>query len=149
MAKITFEDKVALNPQPSVAEKNKCTDANINEIKASVNDLYDNLAITTGTGTMSNTMVRSVEANKYIRSGNIITFVFVFTAEAGWDNTSTLITNLPRPKEAMRFLGLNGSTNVPLRFAMNTSGELKNWYSYTKPSGGQVVEVTGTYITTD
>lgn len=38
MAKITFEDKVALNPQPSVAEKNKCTDANINEIKSSVND---------------------------------------------------------------------------------------------------------------
>lgn len=43
MAKITFEDKVALNPQPSVAEKNKCTDANINEIKHSVNDLYDNI----------------------------------------------------------------------------------------------------------
>lgn len=41
MAKITFEDKVALNPQPSVAEKNKCTDANINEIKNSVNALYD------------------------------------------------------------------------------------------------------------
>lgn len=38
MAKITFEDKVALNPQPSVAEKNKCTDANINEIKTCVND---------------------------------------------------------------------------------------------------------------
>lgn len=38
MAKITFQDKVALNPQPSIAEKNKCTDANINEIKKSVND---------------------------------------------------------------------------------------------------------------
>lgn len=44
MAKITFEDKVALNPQPSIAEKNKCTDANINEIKTSVNALYDDLS---------------------------------------------------------------------------------------------------------
>lgn len=41
MAKITYENKVALNPQPSVANKNKVTDADMNEIKASVNDLYD------------------------------------------------------------------------------------------------------------
>lgn len=46
MAKITFQDKVALNPQPSVAEINKCTDANINEIKNSVNALYDDLTPT-------------------------------------------------------------------------------------------------------
>lgn len=38
MAKITFQDKVSLNPQPSIAEVNKCTDANINEIKTCIND---------------------------------------------------------------------------------------------------------------
>lgn len=41
MAKITFEDKVALNPQPSVANINKVSDADMNEIKSSVNTLYD------------------------------------------------------------------------------------------------------------
>ena len=41
MAKITYENKVALNPQPSVANKNKVSDADMNEIKTSVNDLYD------------------------------------------------------------------------------------------------------------
>ena len=45
MAKITYEDKVALNPQPSVANINKVSDADMNEIKASVNELYDMSAI--------------------------------------------------------------------------------------------------------
>ena len=44
MAKITYENKVALNPQPSVANKNKVSDADMNEIKSSVNDLYDNVS---------------------------------------------------------------------------------------------------------
>lgn len=41
MAKITYDNKVALNPQPSVANVNKVSDADMNEIKTSVNDLYD------------------------------------------------------------------------------------------------------------
>lgn len=38
MAKITYDNKVSLNPQPSIADINKVTDADMNEIKASVND---------------------------------------------------------------------------------------------------------------
>lgn len=41
MAKITYNDKVSLNPQPSVANENKVSDADMNEIKTSVNDAYD------------------------------------------------------------------------------------------------------------
>lgn len=41
MAKITYNNKVALNPQPSIADINKVTDADMNEIKTSVNDAYD------------------------------------------------------------------------------------------------------------
>lgn len=37
MAKITWADKTALNPQPSIARENKCTDADLNEIKSVVN----------------------------------------------------------------------------------------------------------------
>lgn len=47
MAKITYDDKVALNEEPSVAEINKVTDDNMNEIKTSVNDLYDTVSTNT------------------------------------------------------------------------------------------------------
>jgi hypothetical protein len=39
--KITYEDKVAINPQPSVADKNKVSDADMNEIKAVVNQVVE------------------------------------------------------------------------------------------------------------
>lgn len=42
MAKITYTNKVTLNPQPSIADENKVTSGNMNEIKSSVNTLYDN-----------------------------------------------------------------------------------------------------------
>lgn len=38
MAKITYDNKVALNPQPSIADINKVTDADMNEIKQVVNE---------------------------------------------------------------------------------------------------------------
>lgn len=42
MAKITYEDKVQLNNYPDIAEKNKVTANNINEIKQIVNQNDDN-----------------------------------------------------------------------------------------------------------
>lgn len=39
--KITYTDKVALSPQPSVAAVNKVTDSDMNEIKSVVNDAID------------------------------------------------------------------------------------------------------------
>lgn len=39
MSKITFTNKTTLNPQPDIAEINKVTGENINEIKTSHNDL--------------------------------------------------------------------------------------------------------------
>lgn len=39
--KITYEDKVSLNPQPSIANKNKVSDADMNEIKAVVNQVVE------------------------------------------------------------------------------------------------------------
>jgi hypothetical protein len=38
MAKITYDNKVSLNPQPSIANINKVSDADMNEIKTCVND---------------------------------------------------------------------------------------------------------------
>ena len=41
--KITYEDKVSTSTDPSVAEINKITDDNLNEIKARFNELVDEL----------------------------------------------------------------------------------------------------------
>ncbi len=41
LTKITWADKTALNPQPSVARENKCTDDDLNEIKSVVNTNVD------------------------------------------------------------------------------------------------------------
>lgn len=43
LTKITWADKTALNPQPSVARENKCTDDDLNEIKSVVNTNVDNV----------------------------------------------------------------------------------------------------------
>lgn len=41
MSKITYEDKESLNVDSTIPEKNKVTDQNMNDIKNSVNALYD------------------------------------------------------------------------------------------------------------
>lgn len=53
MAKILYQNKVALNPQPSIPNENKVTDADMNEIKTSVNYLYD-YPIDVGTSGITN-----------------------------------------------------------------------------------------------
>lgn len=50
MAKITYEDKVAIKEQATIAEINKITAENMNEIKKVVNEL-DDTAIKTYSGT--------------------------------------------------------------------------------------------------
>lgn len=52
MAKITYQNKVALNPLPIIPSENKVTDADMNEIKASVNWLYDNPGVVSLTGNL-------------------------------------------------------------------------------------------------
>ena len=41
MAKVTFEDKVALNENADIPNINKCMASDLNELKASINALYD------------------------------------------------------------------------------------------------------------
>lgn len=43
MAKITYANKVTLNPQPSIADENKVTDDDMNEIKTVVNNNDNNV----------------------------------------------------------------------------------------------------------
>lgn len=41
LSKLTYATKVALNPQPDIANENKVTDSDMNEIKTVVNDAID------------------------------------------------------------------------------------------------------------
>lgn len=50
MAKITYEDKIAIEEQTAIAEVNKITAENMNEIKEVVNGL-DDTAVKTYSGT--------------------------------------------------------------------------------------------------
>lgn len=43
MAKVTFEDKVALNENADIPNINKCMASDLNELKTSINALYDGL----------------------------------------------------------------------------------------------------------
>ena len=47
MSKITYSNKVSLNPQPSIADINKCTADDMNEIKTVVNTNDDNTTANT------------------------------------------------------------------------------------------------------
>lgn len=60
MAQITYDDKVALNENPSVAEINKVTDDNMNEIKSVVN----NNASETSTNTTNITNLQTYSTNE-------------------------------------------------------------------------------------
>lgn len=47
LSKITYTDKETLNPLPSVADKNKVTDSDMNEIKSVVNSAIDQVEANT------------------------------------------------------------------------------------------------------
>lgn len=65
--KITYDNKVSLNPQPSIANVNKVSDADMNEIKSVVNAGIDQLNDKDDNWKILNSTI------KYKKSGNIIT----------------------------------------------------------------------------
>jgi hypothetical protein len=89
---ITYDDKVALNENPSVAEINKVTDDNMNEIKSVVNNNASETStnttnITTNTTKITNLQTYSTsETNTgqtWINNKPIYRKVFSFTTPAG------------------------------------------------------------------
>ena len=68
MGKITFNDKVKINELTDVPAINKVQDVDMNEIKTSVNTIYDGLGL--GTDTYS-TSTSYVEGNRVVYNGLI------------------------------------------------------------------------------
>lgn len=75
MSKITYANKSALNPQPSIAEENKVTDANMNEIKSVVNGLVTDSYSTDDETAYSANYINSNSAsyNNFESSDQVIT----------------------------------------------------------------------------
>ena len=66
MAKITYTNKVTLNPQPSIADENKVTSGDMNEIKSVVNGLIVNSYSTGNENTYSSNYLNNNQTNAKI-----------------------------------------------------------------------------------
>jgi hypothetical protein len=69
MAKITWTDKTALNPQPSIARENKVIDDDMNEIKQVVNTNDDNVGDLTNLDTTDKSSI--VNAINEVLDGDV------------------------------------------------------------------------------
>jgi hypothetical protein len=154
--KITYTDKVALNPQPSVADENKCTDSDLNQIKSVVNDAIDYLEQETTSTQWSNNVGQNGFNLHYKKSGNVVCLRITSNSNitlAGYAQRN--IGNLP---EGIRPTGNNditylrtgcysrSSTAIYLQVQTNGNVVLFNWAGeITFTDGGQVA-ATITYI---
>lgn len=152
--KIEFEDKVS-TIESSLPAINRIRDVDCNEIKDVVNNNADELSgtqtITTGTGNANSTYISNVENNHWEKVGHVVSYAFTMTATGTWNNTTSFISGLPKPKAVTRFIGVNSSnsSNPILRAQINTNGTLQNAYSQAVPTTGQVIEGHITYITSE
>ena len=78
MAKITYDNKVTINPQTSVADINKVTSGDMNEIKNIVNTNDDNVGNISNLNTTDKSSI--VNAINEILSTNIIDISDTFTS---------------------------------------------------------------------
>lgn len=67
MSQITYADKVALNPQPDIADINKVTDSDMNMIKNAVNDNYSKIVPTITTDANGWTVVDHYYYKEYTK----------------------------------------------------------------------------------
>lgn len=123
---ITYDNKVALNENPGVAEINKVTDDNMNEIKSVVN----NNASETSTNTTKITNLQTYSTSetntgqKWIDNKPIYRKVFSFTTPS--DNSDyTITTNISNMMTALNCYGgiIQGNGSLtPIPTAIDFSG---------------------------
>lgn len=157
MAKITYVNKETINPQPSVANKNKVTSNDMNEIKSVVNENDDNIgelsklsttdksnivnAINEVNGLLSNlvnfskgtltnnTNVLQHNTSYYIELGNLV-FLIISDVQfkTAVTDTTTIMSGAPAPASDVAFLMTKVNGTVA-RLHVGTDGNVKDWYS--------------------
>ena len=123
MAKIAFQDKQTLIDQPSIAEVNKMTSSNVNEIKASVNELYD--SIENSYIDIASSIVKNVPSDMVItrarikKAGGNTTLDMVLTSSTGFtsggaaSNICTLPSEARPTVEVISICGLSADNSYP------------------------------------
>ena len=81
MSKITYTNKVTLNDYPDIANINKCTAGDLNEIKAVVNENDDNVGDLTNLNTTTKTNIVSAinEVNTALNTVSIAKMITNYT----------------------------------------------------------------------
>lgn len=135
MASITYENKVALNVDPTIPDKNKCTAGDMNEIKSVVNGKQDEL--------VSGTNIKTINDVSLLGSGNITisggsTPTISYSSETSTDVGST----------QSRAIDLD-TLNVGRYIYYNKSSTNWFYFKYTKPnastkSNGSISNSNGT-----
>lgn len=96
MAKITYSNKSTLNPQPSVANTNKVTSDDMNEIKTVVNTNYGEVGNITNLNTTDKSSIvgaiNEVATSYIVESGNDVTTGFNYKKYS--DGTSECWKNI-------------------------------------------------------
>ena len=90
MAKITFEDKVALNVNSDIADVNKCNATDLNEIKQVVNENDDNTTNNSNAiGNLSN--LNTTNKNNLVSAVNEVNTLAGNIIESGTNSNGTYI----------------------------------------------------------
>lgn len=126
MAKINYQNKVAVNPQPSIPNENKVTDADLNEIKASVNYLYD-YPIDVGTSGITNGTDQCVlfQSGGKVEQSNLFKFDPVtgrFNINNVASPTAQINVKATNDMSGSAWLALRDSTDTFNRFVMFNNG---------------------------
>lgn len=119
MASITYENKVALNVDPTIPDKNKCTAGDMNEIKSVVNGKQDEL--------VSGTNIKTINDVSLLGSGNI-------TISGGSTPTISYSTSSETDVGTTQSLALDLDTlNVGRYIFYNKVSKDWFYFKYTKP----------------
>ena len=157
--KITYSNKVSLNPQPSIANANKVSDSDMNEIKSVVNsacDEIDTLVEKTTPDAWSSNVGQNGFNLHYRKVGSVVTLRI--TSNANITLAAYAQRNIGNLPEGIRPTGNNditylrtgcysrNTTAIYLQVQTNGNVVLFNWAGeITFTDGGQVA-ATITYV---
>ena len=140
MAQITYDDKVALNTNPNVAEINKVTDNNMNEIKNAVNTNTPVGSISLFAGTTAPNGWLICDGSAVSRTTYANLFSVIGTTYGTGDGSTTF--NIPNLKGKVP-VGLDSSDT-----SFDTIGETGGEKTHTL-TNNELPRITGSFSTSD
>ena len=111
---------------------------------------YTNITgVSTGTATIDTSYINSASTNSWERQGRVVSYHFTMKTKGTWNYTTQFLSGLPKPMAYLRFIGLDTSNNSPMRFQIDTNGNVSNAWSTNSPTEGHIIEGDVCYITSE